>query len=88
MSYLTNHKFYMEHTDWMSLPEMTNDDGSYCPFSCAAQTWSIATVVEAIYDAQRVFKNKGQTSIQSHISMTNPPPKDEHPVKQNFPPSK
>jgi len=60
MSYLTNHKFHIENTDWMSLPEMTNDNGGYCPFSCNAQAWSIATILEAIYDAQRVFKAKEQ----------------------------
>jgi len=56
MSYLTNHKAHIENNDWMSLPEMTNGNGGYCQFSCPAQTWSIATIVEAIYEAQKTFK--------------------------------
>jgi len=49
----------------MSLPEMTNDNGGYCPFSCHAQAWSIATILEAIYDAQRIFKAKEQQQQKS-----------------------
>lgn len=76
MSYLTNHKFHIDNTDWLSLPEMTNDNGEYCQFSCAAQTWSIATIVEAIYDAQKIFKSRGQSQpTAEHNSPQKPAPK-------------
>jgi Amylo-alpha-1,6-glucosidase. len=58
MSYLTNHKFYIEANDWESLPEMTNDNGEFNPFSCPAQTWSIATLIEAIYEAKKCYQSK------------------------------
>ena len=34
--------------DWLSLPEITNDNGSYCRFSCNSQLWSVACILEAI----------------------------------------
>lgn len=62
MSYLTNHKFFMESNDWESLPELTNDDGQYCEHSCNAQTWSIATLIESIYEAKEILKPKQQSA--------------------------
>ncbi len=35
---------------WKGLPELTNENGQHCPFSCETQAWSIATVLEALYD--------------------------------------
>ncbi|TRY95818.1 hypothetical protein DNTS_022038 [Danionella cerebrum] len=35
---------------WKGLPELTNENGNYCPFSCETQAWSIATVLETLYD--------------------------------------
>ena len=57
MSYLTNHRFFIENNDWISLPELTNDNGSYCQHSCPSQAWSIATVLEAIFEAKKCLKH-------------------------------
>lgn len=39
----------MLSSDWKSLPELTNKDGSFCSFSCDAQAWSLATVIEVFH---------------------------------------
>ena len=40
----------VKSNDWKSLPELTNKNGIECPFSCPAQAWSIATIIEVFYD--------------------------------------
>ena len=44
---LQNHIKWL-HRSWLSLPEITNDNGSYCRFSCESQLWSVACILEAI----------------------------------------
>nr|XP_055038988.1 glycogen debranching enzyme-like isoform X1 [Misgurnus anguillicaudatus] len=41
---------HLERSPWKGLPELTNENGRYCPFSCETQAWSIATVLDALYD--------------------------------------
>uniref|UniRef100_A0A671PH13 Glycogen debranching enzyme n=1 Tax=Sinocyclocheilus anshuiensis TaxID=1608454 RepID=A0A671PH13_9TELE len=41
---------HLERSPWKGLPELTNENGQYCPFSCETQAWSIATVLETLYD--------------------------------------
>lgn len=45
---LHNHLIKLNESKWLSLPELTNDNGSECPDSCPSQLWSIATLLEAI----------------------------------------
>lgn len=47
-----HHKWVLE-SEWSSLPELTNDNGSFCQDSCASQLWSIATLLEAINTLKR-----------------------------------
>ncbi|CAD8122387.1 unnamed protein product [Paramecium sonneborni] len=47
-SYLSNHKTTLHQNEWYSLPEMTNGNGEYNVFSCRAQAWSIACILEAV----------------------------------------
>ncbi|XP_061097981.1 glycogen debranching enzyme isoform X2 [Conger conger] len=47
---LSRHYVHLERSSWKGLPELTNDNGQYCPFSCETQAWSIATVLEVLHD--------------------------------------
>lgn len=47
-----HHKSISE-SEWSSLPELTNDNGSFCPDSCGSQLWSVATLLEAINTLKR-----------------------------------
>lgn len=48
MGYLKNHKDRLLGSDWLGLPEITNNDGDTCHFSCDSQAWSIACLVEGV----------------------------------------
>ncbi|KAM4623773.1 glycogen debranching enzyme isoform 2-T2 [Polymixia lowei] len=47
---LSKHYTHLERSPWKGLPELTNENGQYCPFSCETQAWSLATVLEVLYD--------------------------------------
>ena len=45
-------------SDWKSLPELTNKDGSECPGSCPAQAWSVATFIDTLYSIHKNFSSE------------------------------
>ncbi|CAL8398012.1 unnamed protein product [Arctogadus glacialis] len=47
---LSRHSVHLERSSWKGLPELTNENGQYCPFSCESQAWSLATILEVLYD--------------------------------------
>lgn len=47
---LSRHYTHLERSPWKGLPELTNENGQYCPFSCETQAWSLATLLEVLYD--------------------------------------
>ncbi|KAI4893230.1 hypothetical protein NFI96_025576, partial [Prochilodus magdalenae] len=47
---LSRHYVHLERSPWRGLPELTNENGQYCSFSCETQAWSVATVLEVLYD--------------------------------------
>uniref|UniRef100_A0A8C1HVJ3 Glycogen debranching enzyme n=1 Tax=Cyprinus carpio carpio TaxID=630221 RepID=A0A8C1HVJ3_CYPCA len=47
---LSRHYVHMERSSWKGLPELTNENGQYCSFSCETQAWSLATVLEVLHD--------------------------------------
>ncbi|XP_035993698.1 glycogen debranching enzyme isoform X1 [Fundulus heteroclitus] len=47
---LSRHYTHLERSLWKGLPELTNENGQHCPFSCETQAWSLATVLEVLYD--------------------------------------
>lgn len=51
---LSKHFQELTTSVWRGLPELTNADGAYCPGSCRTQAWSMATVLEVLYDLQKL----------------------------------
>ncbi|CAL8347014.1 unnamed protein product [Merluccius merluccius] len=47
---LPRHYTHLEGSPWKGLPELTNENGQYCPFSCETQAWSVSTILEVLYD--------------------------------------
>ncbi|XP_036376850.1 glycogen debranching enzyme-like isoform X2 [Megalops cyprinoides] len=47
---LSQHYVHLERSSWKGLPELTNENGQYCSFSCESQAWSIATILEVLHD--------------------------------------
>ncbi|KAE8610797.1 hypothetical protein XENTR_v10012247 [Xenopus tropicalis] len=47
---LSRHYTHLERSSWKGLPELTNENGQYCPFSCETQAWSISVILEVLYD--------------------------------------
>ena len=48
-----HHHKKVAESEWSSLPELTNDNGSFCADSCDSQLWSIAVLLEAINTLKR-----------------------------------
>jgi glycogen debranching enzyme len=53
-SILTPHAKFIKEDNWRGLPELMNKDNSFCPGSCTTQAWSIATIIEALYELDRI----------------------------------
>lgn len=47
---LSNHARAVQDTPWHGLPELTNKSGGECADSCPVQAWSMATLLDTLYD--------------------------------------
>lgn len=56
-SVLTKHIQELQTSHWRGLPELTNSSGKFCRDSCRTQAWSMATVLEVVYDLQKLSGN-------------------------------
>lgn len=53
---LAQHKVQITASPWRSLPEITNAGGKPCKDGCPAQAWSIACVLDVLYDMEKYLK--------------------------------
>ncbi len=53
---LKAHKLQLEKTQWQAIPELTNANGEECFYSCPAQAWSFATLLDVLYDIYQYNK--------------------------------
>jgi glycogen debranching enzyme len=61
---LSRHLRHIESSPWGGLPELTNAGGAFCKDSCTIQAWSIATILDALYDLNaRARKDMGPRKI-------------------------
>jgi glycogen debranching enzyme len=54
--YTVLHAKYLSTSPWLSLPELTNENGNKCWSSCEAQAWSVACILEALHNAEQKDK--------------------------------
>lgn len=54
LRHLLAHQKHLGSEKWHSLPELTNSSGKFCADSCRAQAWSIATILDAVIDLQKL----------------------------------
>ncbi|XP_068096067.1 glycogen debranching enzyme isoform X1 [Hyperolius riggenbachi] len=47
---LSRHYTHLERSSWKGLPELTNENGQYCSFSCETQAWSLSVILEVLHD--------------------------------------
>lgn len=49
-STLTTHRSHVRDDAWAGLPELTNENASYCHDSCDTQAWSSSTILDVLDD--------------------------------------
>ena len=52
---LSAHAQALRDSPWKGLPELTNKDGVECADSCPVQAWSMATLLDVLYDLQQFY---------------------------------
>ena len=50
---LSAHAQALRDSPWKGLPELTNKDGTECVDSCPVQAWSMATLLDVLYDLKQ-----------------------------------
>ncbi|RLU17593.1 hypothetical protein DMN91_009829 [Ooceraea biroi] len=51
---ISNHYMELSTSHWRGLPELTNENGSHCEGSCRTQAWSASSLMEVLYDLQKI----------------------------------
>lgn len=53
---LKAHRHTIKHSRFRGLPELTNSNGTPCVASCDTQAWSLATILDALYDVHNLVQ--------------------------------
>lgn len=61
-SILSKHFVHLCQNEWFGLPELTNSDGKPCWHSCPIQSWSHATILEAIAMKENLIAKQSESS--------------------------
>ena len=51
---LSAHGQALRDSPWAGLPELTNQDGAECNDSCPVQAWSMACLLDVLYDIHQL----------------------------------
>ena len=51
---LSRHAQALKESPWKGLPELTNRNGEECADSCPVQAWSMATLLDVLFDIQQL----------------------------------
>ena len=51
---MSRHFHHLSNSAWLGLPELTNSKGAHCPDSNPIQAWSMACMLDALYDLQKL----------------------------------
>ena len=54
---LSRHAHALRSSPWRGLPELTNKEGAECPDSCPVQAWSMATLLDTLYDMEHPWSS-------------------------------
>ncbi|XP_035698387.1 glycogen debranching enzyme-like isoform X2 [Branchiostoma floridae] len=59
---LSNHHQALLKSPWKGLPELTNADGAFCKDGCPTQAWSASTILDVLYDMDKLVRGNNQMS--------------------------
>lgn len=54
---MASHAAILRESPWKGLPDMTNKNGSDCPYKSSVQASSMATMLDTLYDLEKYMED-------------------------------